>query len=154
MSDFNITYRQIADKFQQACDEHIGISTFETGTIDWLDANAVNKTYPLIFLRPVGGGLGERVRTLSFELYSLDVPALQNQSPVDVLSDTETLIYDLMAWFNFNQASISQVYDITLTGLLPVNEAFQDRLYGWVASIDVTVPYKLDYCNYPTGSNG
>lgn len=154
MSDFNITYRQIADKFQQACNDHVGIASFETGTIDWLDANAVNKLYPFVFLRPVGGGIGDRVRTLSFELYTLDVPALSDQSPVDVLSDTEMLIYDLMAYFNYGPASISQVYDVTLTNLLPVNEAFQDRLYGWVASIDVSVPFKLDYCNYPTGSNG
>jgi len=58
----------------------------------------------------------------------------------------------LMAWFNFGQTNIQQTYDITLQNILPVNEAFQDRVFGWVATINVTTPFKLDYCSYPTGS--
>jgi hypothetical protein len=39
-----------------------------------------------------------------------------------------------------------------MTQLNPVNEAFQDRVYGWVATINYTEPAVYDYCNYPDGN--
>jgi hypothetical protein len=37
-----------------------------------------------------------------------------------------------------------------MTALTPVNEAFQDRVFGWVANIDVLTPWKWDYCDFPS----
>jgi hypothetical protein len=145
----NLTYRDIVNQFQSACDAHLSIAKFESGTLDYLDATAVDKLYPYIFLRPTSANLADRVRTLSFELYSLDIPKLSAGSNIEVLSNTEMYIYDLMAWFKFGQTNIQQSYDIVLQNILPVNEAFQDRVFGWVSTINVTTPFKLDYCNYP-----
>lgn len=145
----NITYNQIVELFSNACSAHVGINQFDTGTIDYLDASAVNKSYPYVFLRPVTSlGLDARVRTLSFELFSLDVPKLSNESPTDVMSNMELILYDLLSYVNFGNEQ--QTYEITMTGLTPVNEAFQDRVYGWVANIDVRTPYVQDFCNYPS----
>ena len=149
MVTLNKSYQEIINDFQTATSEHLGIASFETGTIDFLDASAVNKQYPMMFLRPVTGiGYSDRTRTLSFELFSLDLPTLANQSPVTLLSNTEQYLYDILAWFNVGTQQ--QTYEVTMTSLSPVNEAFQDRVFGWVATIDVIVPYSLDYCNYPS----
>ena len=148
----NLTYSEIIQQFENACTAHLGINQFDTGTLDYLDANAVNKLYPYIYLRPTGANLTDRLRTLTFELYSLDIPKLSDGSNVEVISNTEIYIYDLIAWFNFGQTNIQQTYDITIQNILPVNEAFQDRVFGWVATINVDTPFKLDYCSYPTGS--
>ena len=145
----NLTYRQIVDAFEQAANAHLQIASFDSGTIDFLDASAQNRLYPFVFMRPMSALLADRTRTLTFELYSLDQPALKSQSNIDVISNTEQYIYDLMAWFNFGPASRSQTYDITVTNIAPVNEAFQDRVFGWVATVDVITPFNLDYCNYP-----
>ena len=146
----NLTYRNIIEEFETACSESLAVATFDTGTIDFLDANAVNKNYPYIYLRPVSSqGVVDRVKTLTFELYSMDIPSLQDQSPVRVLSETEQRIYDTIAWFNFGPAERQQVYEVTMTDLSPVNEAFQDRVFGWVATIDVTTPFNWNYCDYP-----
>ena len=32
---------------------------------------------------------------------------------------------------------------------IPVNEAFQDRLFGWMATVEIVTPWVEDYCNYP-----
>ena len=145
----NVTYAQIVELFRNACSAHIGINQFDTGTLDFLDANAVNKSYPYVYLRPVTSlGVDAKVRTLSFELFALDIPKLSDESPVDVQSNTELLLYDIMSYVNFGIQQ--QTYEITMTGLTPVNEAFQDRVYGWVANIDVVSPYVQDFCNYPT----
>ena len=146
----NLTYRDIIEQFQAATNASLAVATFDTGTIDFLDANAVNKNYPYIYLRPISSpGVVDRVRSLTFELYSMDVPSLQDQSPVRVLSETEQRIYDTIAWFNFGPAERQQVYEVTMTDLSPVNEAFQDRVFGWVATIEVATPFNWNYCDYP-----
>lgn len=144
----NLSYQYIVDQFIAAANASVAISTFDTGTIDFLDANAVNKTYPYVYLRPVSSpGVIDNIRTLTFELYSLDIPKLSDESPVGILSQTEARIYELMAWFN--RGLQQQVFEVTMTDLSPVNEAFQDRVFGWVASIEVSTPWMWDYCDYP-----
>lgn len=145
----NLTYRQIVEEFQAACDAHIQIASFDSGTIDYLDASAVNRLYPYIFLRPMGTLQAPNQRTLSFELYSLDVPRLNAGSNLDVVSNTEQYLWDLMAWFNVGTTQRQQTYQVVMNSASPVNEAFQDRVYGWMANVDVITPYALDYCNYP-----
>ena len=150
MAQLNLTYKAIIDDFIAATNEHEGINQFDTGTIDYLNANAVNKMYPYVFLRPISSGgvdRDSRTRTLSFEMYVMDVPSLSDESPVSLISKTEMLAYDLLAWFD--RGAKQQTYSVTMTSLVPVNEAFEDRVYGWMASIEVEVPFVLDYCSYP-----
>ena len=145
----NITYEQIVGQFQLACDQHLAIASFDSGTIDYLDASAVNRLYPFIYLRPMNTLQANRVRTLSFELYSLDQPTIASSSNTSVISNTELYIYDLMAWFNFGPTIRQQTYEVDMINAIPVNEAFQDRLFGWMATVNVVTPWVEDYCNYP-----
>lgn len=145
----NITYEQIVGQFQLACDQHLAIASFDSGTIDYLDASAVNRLYPFIYLRPMSTVQANRVRNLSFELYSLDQPKVASSSNTQVISNTELYIYDLLAWFNFGTTARQQTYEVDMINAIPVNEAFQDRLYGWMATVNVVTPWVEDYCNYP-----
>lgn len=149
MAKVNITYQTVINDFQSACDAHLQIASFDSGTLDYLDASAVNRLYPFVYMRPLSAVLADRTRTLTFELYSLDQPKIGTSNNISVVSDTEMYIYDLMAWFEFGPASRSQWYDVALANAAPVNEAFEDRVFGWVATINVTTPFNLDYCNYP-----
>jgi|11_taG_2_1085331.scaffolds.fasta_scaffold11377_4 hypothetical protein len=145
----NVSYTEIIELFQSRCDAHLAIASFDSGTIDYLDASAVNRKYPYIFLRPMNSILVDRTRTLSFELYSLDIPKLKSSNNVELLADTEMYVYDLMSYFNYGPTTIQQTYDMAITDCVPVNEAFQDRVYGWMANIDITTPFNLNYCVYP-----
>jgi len=145
----NVKYSEIIDLFQSRCDAHLAIASFNSGTIDFLDSAAVNQKYPFIFLRPMNTIVADRQRSLSFELYSLDIPKLKSSSHVELLSDTEQYIYDLMSYFEFGPDAIQQNYDFIMNDCVPVNEAFQDRVFGWVANIDIVTPYNLNYCVYP-----
>ena len=114
----NVPYSEVIDLFITASTENLSIATFDTGTIDFLDANAVNKNYPYIYLRPISSpGVVDKVRTLTFELYSMDVPNLSDESPVNLLSACEERIYQLISWFNRGDRDIQQSYDITITDL-------------------------------------
>lgn len=151
--EYNIPYRDIVQEFDSACQLHSQIASFDAGTIDYLDASSQNRLYPYIFLRPVSALYTEGVRTNTFELYSLDQPHVSDGMNIDVISNTEIYIYDLMSYFDYGPASRQQVYSVTMTNCVPVNEAFADRLYGWVATIDVATPFALNFCEYPSGSS-
>ena len=145
----NITYEQIVNQFALACNEHLQIASFDSGTIDYLDASAVNRLYPFVYLRPLSTVQANKVRTLSFELYSLDQPKVESSSNTSVISNTEIYIYDLLAWFNFGPTNRQQTYQVNMVNGIPVNEAFQDRLFGWMATVEIITPWVEDYCNYP-----
>ena len=145
----NVRYEEIVNLVQSRCDAHLAIASFETGTIDFLDASAVNRKYPYIFLRPMNSFYVDRTRTLSFEMYSLDQPKNQSQSHLELMSDTEGYIYYIMAYFNYGPTDIQQNYEMLLNDCSPVNEGFQNRVFGWVANIDIVTPFNLNYCVFP-----
>jgi hypothetical protein len=149
------TYQQVVTEFSASCAAHLAIKSFAEGAIDYLDASSQNIQYPYIFLRPVaspGINLNENgvsgTRSLTFEMYSLDIPKLSTASPLKIKSDTELYLYDLISYFNLG--SQQQTEWITLQGILPVDEAFGDRVYGWVATITYNDTYVLDYCAFPS----
>jgi hypothetical protein len=149
------TYKQVVETFESASDAHLAIKTFAEGAIDYLDASSQNVKYPYIFLRPIGSsGINlnangiSGTRSLTFEMYSLDIPKLSDASPLKIKSDTEQYIYDLISYINLG--SEQQTEWCTLSGILPVDEAFNDRAYGWVATINYNDTYVLDYCAFPS----
>ena len=148
------TYREVVTEFSASCAAHLAIKAFAEGAIDYLDASSQNVKYPYIFLRPLtspGINLNPNgisgTRTLTFELYSLDVPKLSDASPLTIKSQTEQYIYDIISYFNLGSQQQSEF--ITLQNITPVDEAFNDRAYGWVGVLNYTDIAVLDYCAFP-----
>jgi hypothetical protein len=148
------TYKEVVETFQSASEAHLAIKSFAEGALDYLDASSQNIKYPYIFLRPLtspGINLNANgisgTRSLTFEMYSLDVPKLSDASPLNIKSNTEQYIYDLIAYFNLGSGQQSEF--ITLQNITPVDEAFNDRVYGWVAVLNYTDIAILDYCAFP-----
>jgi hypothetical protein len=149
------TYFDIVNEFSASCVAHLAIKSFAEGALDYLDASSQNVKYPYIFLRPLtspGINLNANgisgTRTLTFEMYSLDVPNLSNASPLQIKSNTEQYIYDIIAYFNLGDYQRTEF--ITLQNITPVDEAFNDRAYGWVAVLNFTDTAVLDYCAFPS----
>jgi hypothetical protein len=144
------TYKQIVETFEAAATAHIPTKMFAEGAIDYLDANSQNIKYPFMFLRPLASaGLQNQTRTLTFELYSLDVPKLSNESPLEVKSRTELYVYDVLSYVNYGPVNNTNWMTATMANIVPVNEAFNDRVYGWVASIQLSEAGIFNYCFYP-----
>ncbi len=149
------TYKEVVTEFSASCAAHLAIKAFAEGSIDYLDSSSQNIKYPYIFLRPVaspGINLNENgisgTRSLTFELYSLDIPKLSDGNALKVMSNTEEIIYTIASYFTLGPDQ--KYYNLVINTITPVNEGFQDRVFGWVADIDVITPYTLDYCDYPT----
>jgi hypothetical protein len=145
------TYKEIVEYFDEACTAHAGIKQFAEGAIDYLDSNSQNIKYPFVFLRPLASpGISANTRSLTFELYSLDVPKLSNESPIDVKSRMELIQYDVLSYLNYGPPNNTNWMTITMSNMTPVNEAFNDRVYGWVSQIVVAESGLFNYCFYPS----
>lgn len=143
------TFKQIVEKFQAAANYHTYIQSFGFGSLDNLN-NMINQGYPLMWLRPLQstGVQPYGQRTLSFEVYILTVPKQTDSDLVQQYSDTERTCYDVYTYFRDGQDQ--QSYEVNLTLMVPVAEAFQDRLCGWVMNIDViTDSSGLTFCKIP-----
>ena len=153
MSDFP-TYQYIVEQFRTACAEHLAINEFGEGSIDRLDSLSQNVKYPLAFLRPIqSNGITlnpngvSGARTLNFEFYMMDVPQLTDVDVLQLQSNCEIYLYDIIAYFNLG--SYQQEEFITLNSISPLYEAFNDRVAGWMGNITVNTQATLDFCNFP-----
>lgn len=143
------TYKQIVDIFEDAANAHEYVNAFAHGSLDFLDSSSQNVKYPYVFLRPMqSAGLIDNVRTLTFELYCLDVPKLSTESPVDIISRMEQVLYDLGAYFN--RGDYQQTIQFQLTNIVPIAEAFNDRAYGWMGNTNIINQGYYNYCAYPS----
>ena len=88
-------------------------------------------------------------RTITFELYSMDVPPLDDSNRLSIMSNTEQYIYDIISYVNLG--STQQRDWITLQNITPISEAFNDRVFGWVATLNFNTQGVYDYCAYPAG---
>jgi len=153
MSDFP-TYSYIVEQFRTACAAHLAINEFGEGSIDRLDSLTQNVKYPLAFLRPIqSNGITlnpngvSGARTLNFEFYMMDVPQLTDVDVLQLQSNCEIYLYDIIAYFNLG--SFQQLEFITLNSISPLYEAFNDRVAGWVGNITINTQVTLDFCNFP-----
>ena len=149
-----VTYKQTVETVQAACNAHIAIQSFAEGPISYLDSNSQNIRYPFVFLRPLSSpGLSGNVRTLNFEMYSLDVPKLDDPGALTVKTNTELFLYDVLGYLRYGPELTTQdaldTMDFALTSITPVNEAFNDRAFGWVANVSITSEGVYNYCNFP-----
>ena len=153
MADFP-TYQYIVEQFRAACDAHLAINSFGEGSIDRLDSLTQNVKYPLAFLRPLtsqgmilsANGVSG-TRALNFELIMLDVPQLTDDDVLQLQSQCEIYIYDIIAYFNLGDDQ--QLEFITLNNITPLYESFNDRVCGWNANITISTYGTLDFCNFP-----
>jgi len=148
------TYSQVVETFQSASLNHLSINTFAESDLEELDSTSQNVVYPYIFLRPITSpGMNTTTigtsgtRSLVFELYSLDVPPLDDSNRLSIMSNTEQYIYDIMGYINLHLEP--QREWTTLQSITPVSEAFNDRAFGWVATLTYNDMAVLDYCAYP-----
>ena len=142
-------YSTVVGLFEEAANEHVAVNTFAFGSLDGLNFAANNIEYPYVYLRPLTSpGLTANIRTLVFELYVLDQPNVDSDIPLNIMTAQEQTLYDLIAWFN--RGSLQQEVGINLNSITPTIEAFNDRVYGWVANIDFFETGIYNYCNFPS----
>jgi hypothetical protein len=78
----------------------------------------------------------------------MDVPKLDDSERLTVLTQTEFAIYDVVGYFN--RGPLQQTTQVNINNIVPVNEAFQDRVGGFVANLTYLEEGIFNYCEYPS----
>lgn len=144
------TFREIVEKFESAATYHIYIQSFGFGNVDRLN-DTINQPYPLLWVRPLGslGVSPYGQRTLTFEVFMLEIPKGDDSNYIQAYSDTERALYDVYTFFR--DGAEQQQYQINMLNITPVSEAFQDRAIGFVSQMEIiTDSAGLTICNIPT----
>lgn len=142
-------YDEIINTIELFTQNHNYFKGFGHGSIDKIDA-AVNRGYPLLFIRPMASpgltGIDGRQRELVFEVYSLDVPKLGDEDMRKVLNNTEQGLYDLYGYIL--DGPVQYPLQIQMSNITPLVEAFQDKAVGWVMTITIiTDAQGVTYCD-------
>ena len=144
-----VRYDEIINVFENIVNNHNYFKGFGHGSIDKIDA-AVNRGYPLLFVRPLSSpgltGIDGRQRELVFEIYALDVPKLSDEDMRIVLNNTEQGLYDVYAYIL--DGPVQYPLQIQMTNIVPLIEAFQDKAAGWVKTVTIITDSKeISYCD-------
>ena len=144
------TFREIVEKFESAANYHIYIQSFGFGNVDRLN-DTINQPYPLLWVRPLGslGVSPYGQRTLTFEVFMLEIPKGDDSNYIQAYSYAERALYDVYTFFR--DGAQQQEYQINMLNITPVSEAFQDRAIGFVSQMEIiTDSAGLTICNIPT----
>jgi len=136
-----ISYSQVVNNLKTSALNLTTVNMVGFGTIDKLDADAQNATYPYVFFRPLsspGIRFGTQMtgpRVLTFEMYVMSLPYQTDTDYLDVMSNCEQIGYNVVT--DFFDGNYEYLHNIQVNTLTPLNEAFQDRVVGWVFTMDV-----------------
>lgn len=144
-----VRYDELVNTIELFVTNHNYFKGFGHGSIEYIDA-AVNRGYPLLFMRPMSSpgltGIDGRQRELTFEFYSLDVPKLKDEDMRIVLNNTEQGLYDMYAYIL--DGPVQYPLQITMSNIIPLVEAFQDKAVGWLMTATIITDSKeISYCD-------
>ena len=136
-----ISFHTVVTSLKASADELTTVNTVGFGTISMLDADQQNAAYPYVFFRPLtspGINFGQPMiggRTLNFEMYVMDIPLLTDTDMTTVMSNTEQIGYNVIT--KYYDGVYEPLYTVSVGSIVPLFEAFQDRIGGWVFNISV-----------------
>lgn len=149
-----ITLNQLITLYQDIATRHKQVNDFlavQDFNIEMDNA----PVYPLLVVNPVSANLprtdnGYTSFNTTFELQVLDLVNKDNNNRMDVMSDTQQIITDVVNEFNthpyYIDNSIDTISDISFD---PIRGAYGGDVDGWKISITLQHPVQLSYCSAP-----
>lgn len=127
--------QKIVTAIETFCTNHYQVQKFGADFLEQLPNFATqDEKYPVVFVVPTGSIEGEIVKTLTFDIYCLDIIQKGRENIITILSDTELILDDLF----LNLATGDDwTYDVTSATKTPLNNDLLDYCAGWVMSIDI-----------------
>jgi hypothetical protein len=142
-----ILYKDIAARHKQVND-FAAVQDFNIG------ADSTH-SYPILVVNPTSANLprtqaGYTSFTTVFDLQVIDLVNKDNGNRMDILSDTQEILNDVVNEFNthpyYIDAGIDTINNITFT---PLRGVYDSDVDGWKISMELEHPNKLSYCGNP-----
>ena len=147
-----ITYNGIIDYFKEFANNHLQINSFTEGSVEKIDSKKIND-YPILHIDITGSNIQDNTIIYSVDAYIITAVVSDNeQDRINALGNTLLIMQDLRTEFFKGKYILNPRLllrgdeDISCT---PIEEDFQNRVYGWSTSLSVTGVNESTACNIP-----
>ena len=140
------TFVNIYDALAEIASNHKQINTFGFGDL-WEFQTSGTTDYPVLFAIPDGATAAKGEVGNKLKLLVMDRVLKGERNEVDVLSDTQQILLDVITELKDNSRDIHLRHD-----KIPMEyftERFDDEVAGWSADVILWVSYPADRCAIP-----
>jgi hypothetical protein len=143
-----MTINQIKELFSNIASAHYFINDFAYGEL-WEIEEKLNKKpkYPMLFVTPVQSVTGEQVKERTFNILVFDMVNKDYSNQVQVWSDTERILDDVIKILRRESKDYELVGEPTS---FPFKEDFSDWATGYRAEIVIRTDFDNNYCDIPS----
>lgn len=141
------TANQIKDSFQLLASGHLQINSFAYDQ-EFNQQAYPSFIYPLMFVDPLGGSLSGTTYTRTYRVAIADRVLKSEDNKLEVLSDTQLIILDVLAyWMKLGQ---NERFTITSTNTItPFYDKWGDEVTGHFVDIGIEEFYDFNSCAIP-----
>ena len=141
------TANQIKDSFQLLASGHLQINSFAYDQ-EFNQQAYPSFIYPLMFVDPLGGTLNGTIYTRTYRVAIADRVLKSEDNKLEVLSDTQLIILDVLAyWMKLGQ---NERFTITSTNTItPFYDKWGDEVTGHFVDIGIEEFYDFNSCAIP-----
>lgn len=139
------TVNNIFQLFQLIAEKHFQINGFVYGDITEVESYDKLR-YPLLIVSPITSEVGGNVITHSYRLSISDLVKKDDGNQVEVWSDTQQILTDLVKIFRFDSEQFELINDPILT---PFKEKWGDDVSGWQGDFEIEFDFNNTQCGVP-----
>jgi hypothetical protein len=147
LNQFILIYKDIAERHEQVND-FLAVQDFDI-------TNDSTHSYPLLVVNPISSNLprtenGYTSLNTTFDLQVIDLVNKNNNNDLEVLSDTQQILNDVVNELSTHPDYINDSIDIVGdVGFEPLRGVYTNDVDGWKVTIEFQQPNKISYCTNP-----
>ena len=143
----NTTYNQVISTFADICSKHKQVNSFYS--LQTWEFETKENVYPAVLLIPLPSVIQQGQTVLSFELHVMDLLNKDSSNLNEIHSDTLQIANDIIAEIADDEDDYGFVLNTDSISVVPFEESLDDRVAGWVCTLDIQIANGLNNCNTP-----
>jgi hypothetical protein len=147
-----MTIREAYTLFNNIAVAHYQINDYMFCELDMIEENMNRDNgikYPCLCVVPIQSTTGENVQTRRYHVMIMDIPQKDKANIVNVWSDTEQILNDIVKIFR----NESKLYSLTEEPtLIPFEEQHSDWVAGHRCELSIETQFLSNYCDIPSGT--
>lgn len=149
-----MTVNQITELFRDIANRHLQINSFKSEQDFNIDAEEA-LLFPVLVVNPTGSEMpktdnGFTSYSVSFSMQVVDLMNKDRDNEDDVISDTLTILREVINEFSTHPDYMDDALDITGNiSFTPIRGGYDSDVSGWRCGITFESPNDLSYCTSP-----
>tara|TARA_R110000744_G_scaffold106225_2_gene202452 strand:+ start:3067 stop:4374 length:1308 start_codon:yes stop_codon:yes gene_type:complete len=147
-----ITYNGIVSYFKEFANKHSQINSFTEGELDQIDLKKINE-YPILHINVSGSTIEDNTITYDVDVHIVtSIKDDDNSFRIDSLSNMLLIMQDLRTEFFKGKYILNPNLQLRGSEELscePIDDNYNNRLYGWTTTLSVEGINESTQCNIP-----